>query len=303
MSRADVKPNFLIVGAAKAGTSSLHDWLSQHPQVFMPAHKEPCYFVEGWGVKHWPQYLELFRGGVGRRAVGEASAAYLAAAESPAWIRRTLGDVKIIVLLRDPSRRAVSLHQWMVAQGYEPILGLREALDAEAWRSSDEAFRRSAPQYWLDYLYFRSGLYALQLERYFETFGPASVMVLLFEEMIRRPGRTYAQVCDFLGVDAAFTPDFRVCNAARLPRYASGQHALMRLLRRGVGGAVGRSVWRGAMWCNLAAGRKPVVDAEVVSHLRDRFAGDVRRVGQLLEKDLSSWLCSTPSSTVSALAA
>ena len=73
------RPNFLIVGAAKAGTSSLWHWLGQHPDVFMPENKEPGFFTHGYGLDDFDDYLRLFEGGRGKRCVGEATAAYLAA--------------------------------------------------------------------------------------------------------------------------------------------------------------------------------------------------------------------------------
>src|SRR5215831_9169458 len=113
---AAIKPNFLIAGASKAGTTSLHDYLSQHPNIFMSSFKEPNYFVPNYAYNDWERYLSLFRGARDEKAVGESSTGYLFCEESPAWIKSVLGNVRIIVVLRNPARRAQSLYWWMVRE-------------------------------------------------------------------------------------------------------------------------------------------------------------------------------------------
>src|SRR5205085_1072 len=81
------KPNFLIAGAGKAGTTSLHDYLGQHPDIFMSSFKEPNYFVPDYGYNDWEKYLSLFRGARSEEAIGESSTGYLYCKESPAWIK------------------------------------------------------------------------------------------------------------------------------------------------------------------------------------------------------------------------
>src|SRR5712691_212635 len=80
---AQIKPNFLIAGAGKAGTTSLHEYLAQHPDVFMSTFKEPNYFVPGYGYDNWEDYLALFAGARGETAVGESSTGYLFCEQSP----------------------------------------------------------------------------------------------------------------------------------------------------------------------------------------------------------------------------
>src|SRR6266487_5583183 len=84
-------PNFLVVGAVKAATTSLYFWLKQHPAVYMAPEKEPSYFVSNYGYDSWNSYLDLFDNGVNESAIGEASADYLYCSESPKWILDKLG--------------------------------------------------------------------------------------------------------------------------------------------------------------------------------------------------------------------
>ena len=85
-----VTPNFLIAGAGKAGTTSLHDYLGQHPDIFMSSFKEPNYFVPGYGYENWDDYLSLFHGAHHEKAIGESSTGYLYCEQSPTWIESVL---------------------------------------------------------------------------------------------------------------------------------------------------------------------------------------------------------------------
>ena len=85
-----VTPNFLIAGAGKAGTTSLHDYLGQHPDIFMSSFKEPNYFVPGNGYENWDDYLSLFHGAHHEKAIGESSTGYLYCEQSPTWIESVL---------------------------------------------------------------------------------------------------------------------------------------------------------------------------------------------------------------------
>ena len=160
-----VRPKFLIVGASRSGTSSLYHWLKLHPDVFMPDIKEPSFFVDGWGISDWHWYLSLFEPGRGKKAVGEASVAYLESPESVQLIWEKLPTIKIIILLRNPVERALSLYSWMVMEGHEWLSTFKQALAEEEKRFGDESFRRDNPVYFWSYMYFRNGLYYEQVKK------------------------------------------------------------------------------------------------------------------------------------------
>lgn len=280
------KPNFLIVGAARSGTTSLYEWLSGHPEVFLPAWKEPSYFVNGYGIKDREQYLALFAGGQGKKAIGEASAAYLAAPESPQWIRRELSSPRIIMILRDPVRRAMSLYAWMTMEGYEPCGSFEAALDAEPRRMADPEFVRNCPQYFWDYYYFTSGLYAQQVQRYLEVFGRSQMRIYLFEELAKNPAALFADVCTFLEIDPAFKPALSPTNQGRVPRFKRAQYAFRAAKSLpGLGG-----VASAAMELNRRLGPDQRINAPTERQLRDKYRSDIAALAQLINKDLSAWL-------------
>jgi hypothetical protein len=214
-------PNFLIVGAAKAGTTSLHQYLAQHPEVYMSKIKEPQYFVHGlspkWAARDVLYYSGLFEGADGRKAIGESSTAYLPCEASPGLIHRTLGDIKIIIMLRNPSLRAFSMYGWNVMEGYETARTFREALELEEERVRSVEFREWCPNYLPEYLYYRTGLYHDQVKRYLDEFPAGHVRMFLFEDFIKAPVETCQEVFRFLGVDAGFKPEIKVHNKGRIP--------------------------------------------------------------------------------------
>ena len=121
----DYAPNFFIVGAARCGTTSLWEYLRQHPDIYMPPvieQKEPAFFCDLYGVEHWDFYLTLFEAGRGKKRIGEASTPYLSSPESAGQIHSVLPLAKIIITLRNPVVRAYSLYKWMHANGYADVI-------------------------------------------------------------------------------------------------------------------------------------------------------------------------------------
>ena len=207
-------PNFLIVGAAKAGTSSLYQYLKQHPDIFMPEIKETHFFsnVEHPLADSLPAYERLFAGHTTETAVGEASASYLSDPEAPYEIKRTLENVDIFILLRNPADRAFSHWRYQVNRGRE-TLSFEQALMAEPERMSSEAFRKSVPyKNAMSYFYRTRGLYYEQVRRYIEVFGRERVHVFLFEDFIAQPLVVCRSVFRILGVDPDFEPRIEVFN-------------------------------------------------------------------------------------------
>ena len=289
-----VVPTFLIVGAARSGTTSLHHWLSSHPDVFVSQNKEPSYFVHSYGFSDWNRYLALFQAGRGKRVVGEASTAYMSAPESPAWIRRVLGDVKIIILLRNPVERAWSLYSWMVMEGYEWVPTFERALVEEERRVTDVGFQRKNPQYFWNYMYFRSGLYHHHVQEYLRLFGHDRVRIHLFEDLVEDAGVVYADVCKFLDIDVTFRPVLRPQNASRRPRLTGLQFLLRRWWRAAAREYSATNLRRSAiaalMAANVRYGGRGRLHPTTANVLKDRYASDVQRLGALIGRDCEHWL-------------
>jgi hypothetical protein len=281
-----IVPNFLIVGAGRSGTTSLYTWLNQHPQAYLPARKEPSFFVNGYGVRDWQQYLSLFAPGSGKRAIGEASTLYLCAPESPAWIHRELGTLRIIMILRDPVRRALSLYAWMMMEGYESASSFEAALHAEEHRLANPSFIKNCPQAFWDYYYFTSGLYAEQVRRYLDTFGKSNLRIYLFEEMQRNPAALFADVCRFLEIDPGFVPSLEPTNQSCMPKWNRLQYIL-----RGARWKPGCArIVASAMELNRKLGANAQMRPATERRLRQKYRQNIRGLAELIGKDLSAWL-------------
>jgi hypothetical protein len=194
-------PDFLILGAQKAGTTALYDYLYRHPAISGPRWKEVSFFD-----RQWRRGERWYRGNFPRRAappVGEASPSYLFHPLAPGRVRSLLPEARLIALLRNPVDRAFSHYQHEVALGREP-LSFEEALAAEDGRTRGEVERMIAdPGYfshaWWNHTYRARGLYAAQLERWYAVFPREQLLVLATEELGAAPAETYARVLAFLG--------------------------------------------------------------------------------------------------------
>jgi hypothetical protein len=195
-------PDFLILGAQKAGTTALYGYLRWHPRIGGPAWKEASYFDRhyGRGVRWYRGHFPIRKGA---RIVGEASPGYLFHPLAPERVRATVPEAKLIALLRDPVDRALSHYHHEVRLGRER-LSFEAAIEAEPERTRGEEERLvREPGYfshaWWNYTYLARGRYAEQLERWLAIFPREQMLVLPSEELAAKPGRAYARVLEFLG--------------------------------------------------------------------------------------------------------
>jgi hypothetical protein len=288
-------PNFLIVGAARAGTTSLWHWLRQHPQVFLPRYKEPAFFLHNFGVFNQDEYLSLFKAGLGKPCIGEASTAYLSSPECPQWIHEVLGKVKIIMVLRNPVARAYSMYCWLAMIGLEPIETFEEALNQEDRRMASLQFRQNCPIDFHNYQYFNAGLYVDRICPYINIFGADQVKILLFDDLRNDPQGFCANVCHFLGISNAQSHALKRENGAVIPRSIALQYRLraLRLRTRKLFGVSDRLItgwFVMAMLLNKARGAKKPLSPATKAQLVERYRTSVEQLSDLIHRDLSPWL-------------
>lgn len=285
-SRLRILPDYLIIGAQRAGTTSLYDFLCRHPDVAGPTAaktdihwaKELHFFDDKYwlGVDWYRSFFPLAatRAVIRRRGgdllAGEASPSYLFHPAVPVRVAATVPKVRLIALLRDPIERAYSHYQLMVRTGREE-LSFEDALAAEDERlAAEEERMRADPRYssakYRHYAYLTRGLYADQLERWLEYFPREQLLVVRAEDFRARPGDIYAEIVAFLGLrpwqPAEFPPRNRASYApidpalrARLEeRFAEPNAHLARLLARDFGWA---SASRAAEDVETASARGP----------------------------------------------
>jgi hypothetical protein len=203
-------PDFLILGAAKAGTTSLHHYLSEHPRAKPPVIKEIHYFDHAYR-RGWNWYLAHFPQKTAGGIAGEATPYYLLHPLAPQRVASDLPQVRLIVLLRNPIDRAVSHHNHELVDGYED-LSLEDAVEREEERLRGEEDRITAdPRYksfsHQHHSYLARGRYAEQLERWFQHFDRDRLLVLGAEELFEEPKSCIEKAQRFLGLEPMLPPD------------------------------------------------------------------------------------------------
>lgn len=219
-------PNLFVVGAPRAGTSSLWSYLDQHPAIFMSRLKEPHFFC-GLKPSFVPtvrkesEYLRLFAGAAEGQLRGEASPTYLLDTEAPGAIARVSPEARILIMLREPVSRAYSAYWHKVRYGREE----RPFLEVVKDQLAREDSRSSKPTL------VRTGLYAEPVLRYLDVFGDR-VLILIFEEFAADVRGHVRRVLEFLEVDPAPADRMRLepRNVSALPR-----NLLVRRLYRSAG--------------------------------------------------------------------
>jgi hypothetical protein len=243
-------PDFLVIGAQKAGTTALYAYLRWHPGITGPSWKEVSFFDRHWwrGESWYRGQFPLRRRG---RLIGEASPSYLFHPLAPERARVVVPDARLVAILRNPIERAYSQYQHEVALGREP-LSFEDALQAEEERTRGEVERltadpRAFSRAWWDHTYAARGLYAEQLERWLAVFPREQLLVVTTDELGERAADAYASILRFLGAlphelddyprvfDRDYAPMDPRTRQALAARFAEPNRRLEALLGREVG--------------------------------------------------------------------
>ncbi|HEV8190480.1 MAG TPA: sulfotransferase [Ktedonobacterales bacterium] len=300
-------PNFLVIGAAKCGTDSLCDYLGQHPEVYMCPNKEPNFFVadgkaeipycgrgdreaiEQWDmwVSSLDRYQALFAGVSGEKAVGEGTTWYIYDETVPARIRHYIPEVKLIAILRNPADRAYSAYTMLLRDGRESIRDFAQALAVEG-----ERIRDNWEPMWQ---YQRMGFYSSQLKRYYDTFDPAQIHVVVYDDFNARPSEVLRDLYRFLDVDDQFEPDTSERrNVSLVPknhaynRFIAGQNPLKAALRAVLPTDFRQRVKTSLLSRNLS--KPPPLPPEIRQQLIETFRSDIIELQKQIDRDLSRWL-------------
>jgi hypothetical protein len=298
-------PNFIIIGAAKCGTSALFAQLSEHPDVFACRVKEPRFFAfegqplrftgpgDDWSINRASvtdrgDYLALFDGSNGYSAIGEASPMYLQSSEAPARIHHQVPNARLIAILRDPTQRAYSDFLARRRNGTEPITDFMSALRAE----EDRRRRHWSPHAF----YLDKGRYYTYLKPYYDLFDRRKLMVVFYEDMCRDPVGTFRGVCEFLGIDSDFVPDVATRYAASgNPRSLAAQRVLnsarrsvlLRAIARPIPQRQLRRAYARIQNRNLADAGPIPGDAQ--RFLKAAYRPEIQGIATLTGRDLTSW--------------
>ncbi len=285
-------PNFFIIGAAKAGTTTLYSILIQHPDIFLPKDKEPRFFdSDNYYKRGVEAYLHNhFAGAEHYSARGEATPHYLShhITSAPRMLQAFGKDLKFIAILRDPVKRAWShyLHQLRNGGEKHPFL---IALEREMLMTEEE---RPA---WTNY--FDDGLYAKHIMSWLDYFHREQFLFLFTEDLADNAEGVARTVFDFLGVNAEIPINFSAReNIAGQSRYAwlgsllNRPNRLTNVLKQLFPYVVRQRIRETInSWNRKPFVAAPTLDKDVENKLRREYASDIIQLEKITGRDLSRW--------------
>ena len=293
-------PSFFIVGAPKCGTTSLNDYLRQHPALFIPERKELHYFGSDLRFTKTQRptredYLAHFDPAQPGQIAGEASVWYLFSQLAAKEIHDFCPAAKIIIMLRNPTDMLYSLHSQYLFESNEDLSDFAAALAAEEDRSQG---RRLPPgsNYREGLLYRRVARFAEQVRRYLDVFPREQIHLIDFDDFSRDTPRVFAETLQFLGVNPAFRCHFEVRNPNKqvhsksLHSFLNNPGQLAILLGRLFPKSLRRGLVSRLKKANSPTAPRPPLDSELRAELNREFAPDVAALGELLGRDFSKWL-------------
>jgi hypothetical protein len=291
-------PNFLIIGAAKAGTIALHAYLQQHPQIYMTPDKETNFFAfEGeklnfqgpgdraiakFSITALDKYQAEFRGVKQERAIGEACPLYLYSSKAPAKIHHYLPKASLIVILRNPVDRAYANFLHLVRDDREVEKDFGRAIQLEPKRIND-----NWEWFWH---YLQIGYYATQLARYYDLFPRERIKIYLYEDLQTDALKLVRDIFRFLEVEEDFIPDMSIRpNKSGMPKnpllhqFLTKPNPLKSLLKP----LFPQSMRQKIQHENLIT---PKLTSEIREQLKQVYREEILACQDLIERNLSSWL-------------
>lgn len=285
------KPDFFIVGAAKSGTTSLYEYMKQHPKVFLPEQKEPHFFGEmkppgTHHINNENDYYDLFRGAPVNAVVGEASTSYLYSPDAASRIKKFKPDSKIIIILRNPVDRAYSMYRHQVRDGFE-TLSFEEGLVEEDKRIKEE--------WHYGYHYYSGGVYAWQVEEYYSLFGKENVKVYIFEEFKKTPNVILKDIFNFLNIENTVEIETtQVHNISNKPKnlklntFLKQKNPIKELLKKVMPFNLRNKIKRFLVNRNMKTGYDKM-SVETRKSLINKYQPEIEKLEKTLNRDLSIW--------------
>ncbi len=285
-------PNFFIVGAPKAGSTSLYNYLNAHPEIFMSPIKEPNFFsykeieeqklyYKTKNIKDIESYMKLFIDAKPNQKIGEASVSYLFYPTVPVKIKKMIPEAKIIILLRDPVKRAFSHYLMDKRLGYVKL------------PFEDIVFKKISHKF-IDLYhqqYITLGFYYEQVKRYFDVFGRPNVCVILTKDMDNNIYSVFKEICLFLEIPFIDNFEFKKFNvytepSGKLLKILFASSFMRELLKKIIPNENVRERIKSKFF---KKSKKPQLSNNVREFLIKLYKDDIKKLEELILKDLTDW--------------
>ncbi|MEM8677491.1 MAG: sulfotransferase [Cyanobacteria bacterium P01_G01_bin.67] len=302
-----MKPNFFIVGQPKSGTTALHGFLQQHPEIFMSSIKEPHFFCSDFHLesdqhhgkrlffdfREESPYLQLFARAKTELAAGEATVNYLYSRVAAEKIHNFNPDAKIIILLREPAQYLYSLHSHYAKFTEESELDFATALALEAERQQGKhpSPRVMAPSF---LFYSERVKYYQQVKRYYDRFPTEQIKVIIYEEFKADNEGIYREILEFLGVDNSFTPNYAAVNVNKEVKYPAlnnfVNHPLVKTISKNLisqefNEFIRDNIVEKLLWHQAP---KESIAPEMKLELMQKYQPEVAKIAELIDADLEA---------------
>jgi len=307
-----IKPNFFIVGAAKAGTTSLYSYLDKHPNVFMSPIKEPHYFSKDIRCKYFgdiyksnvcfdiknylsneklekrhiafieerSDYLQLFKESYNEKCIGEISNGYLYSKIAAKEIYDFNPNAKIIIVLRDPVERAFS--HWLMDLRGDDVCR-KSFLDAinEDQNNKEKGWGKS-------HLYIELGMYYEQIKRYLDVFPQEQILILLFDDLKNDQENFFSKLFTFLEIEHIPIDTNKKQNVASIPKFPMLNSIIRKLKLNKLVLSSSLKKYFKSILTNTDS--LPELTLEDRLSMRSYFQEDLNKLQNLIDNDISKWM-------------
>jgi Sulfotransferase domain len=273
-------PNFLVIGAQRAGTTLLHGILQAHPEVFVPHRRKEIHFFDWYfdrGTAWYEKFFPDASSASNYKAIGEVTPDYLFDPAVPQRIKDTLPHCRFLTILRNPVDRAFSWYLFC-------LRSVAERRPVEQFLGEDETV-------------LARGLYSEQLQRYFDLFPREGFLVLLLEELVQDSVTNFERIARFLELSDAWPNPAALMrdrvNASEIPRFrgafARAQRVGEFFTRHDADWAVRLARKIGIPKLFGTSATRPSLPAPTRARLQEYYRSEICRLEQLLDRDLEVW--------------
>lgn len=318
MQKCNKVPNFFVVGTAKAGTSSVGYYLSQHPEIYISPIKEPHFFSKDIRmadfrpvfrrllsfdvtsylnkyplpqmhiahIENESQYLQLFREVKNEKAIGELSTGYLYSSGAAENLFNFNPSAKIVMILRQPVMRAYSHYLMNIRDFWDVDSGFVDALERD-FTSRGKGWGKS-------HLYIELGMYFDQVRRYLACFPPKQVKIILYEDLKANPVGVMNALFEFFEVDSSKLSAIDLSvhkNSAKLPRFKVSDRYLdhFNIFKTFIGSGIPYNIKKQIWGVMFSDKNIPRLKQDEFKHAMEYFKEDIQKLSDLINIDLQDW--------------